>query len=247
MQRSDKDLIIKRFSKGLKTYGDNAVVQKQMASELFEMLLSNCGQKFENVFEFGCGSGSLTKLICDSLDYRTLRANDIVSESEKCIKDLSEDIIFCAGDIEALNLPQNSDLIISNATIQWVEDFEGLIEKFSHSLKKNGVLCFSTFGKNNFREISGTTAQKLNYKSLSELEFICSKYFDVVEAKENTVALNFETPKEVLKHIKKTGTNALSAQSWTKRDLNNFIQNYPKVDGMCTLTYHPMYFLLQKK
>ena len=57
----------------------------------------------------------------------------------------------------------------------------------------------------------------------------------------------FKTPIEVLKHIQSTGVNAISSETWTKKDLENFENGY---NNFCanrpTLTYNPIYVKIQK-
>ena len=63
---------------------------------------------------------------------------------------------------------------------------------------------------------------------------------------ETTEILEFETPKDVLKHIKNTGVNALSDTRWTKSDLINFEEKYPiNANGKYSLTYQPIYIKLE--
>jgi malonyl-CoA O-methyltransferase len=59
---------------------------------------------------------------------------------------------------------------------------------------------------------------------------------------EDIISLEFNSPKEVLKHIKNTGVNALSQTIWTKSDLINFEKNYPQTNQeKFSLTYNPVY------
>ena len=62
----DKSLVKKRFSKSLKTYDDNAIVQKQMAEKLVDFLPK---KEFNSVLEIGCATGLLTKQLKTKLSF----------------------------------------------------------------------------------------------------------------------------------------------------------------------------------
>lgn len=239
----NKDLIKKRFSRKLKSYNDNARIQKQMAENLIKLLDSF---NFSSVLEIGCGTGLLTNIVNEKIKYKKYTAIDIVPECKSYIEMVNPKIEFISSDIEIYieNL-QTYDLIISNASLQWVENLPEFIEKLILKLNPNGVLLFSTFGKENFREIYFILGKALIYFSKSELEKLLEKYLPQIEEEVRVMA--FKTPKDVLKHIQNTGVNAISTEVWTKKDLLNFEKEY---NSFCTnhptLTYNPIYVKIQK-
>lgn len=235
-----KELIAKRFARCLATYNNNAHVQKQMAEHLLSLLEHR--SYFDNILEIGCGSGVLTSAINKKLKFSTYIANDIVKECQSYIADINSDINFVSDDIENF-LEGNKtkyDLIISNASLQWIDNFPSFVLKLIHNLNKNGVLLFSTFGKENFREIAFVQGEKLNYYSKAEIYTMFKSLHPLVEEEIRVIA--FKTPKEVLKHIQKTGVNSLEEKFWTKQNLKNFEKGYNNVCSKSpTLTYNPMY------
>ena len=92
----DKELIKNRFKKSLKTYDENAFVQKTVAEKLVNLL--PC-KDFSNILEIGCGSGILTKIINEKYNPELYVINDIVAECEKYIKKtpIMNYIIFFRG------------------------------------------------------------------------------------------------------------------------------------------------------
>ena len=130
------------------------------------------------------------------------------------------------------------DLIISNASLQWVEDFENVINTLKNFLATNGELIFSTFGKENFREIYNILGTSLNYYSLNEF----ADMFPDSEIIPEIHILAFEDAKAVLKHLQATGVNGIENKSWTKGDLEKFEKAYK---SHCVkrpmLTYNPIY------
>ena len=241
----NKDLIQKRFAKNLDTYNDNAKTQKKMA----ERLLSFLDRKdFNDILEIGCGTGFLTQLVNEKFSFKTYTANDIVESCEKYVKEINPKINFIPADIEKAveNSDKKYDLIISNAVFQWVENLESFIKLLVSKLNDGGVLLFSTFGPENFREVNFVLGKTLPYYSANELQEIIKGYKSVIEQEMHVMA--FKTQKDILKHIKSTGVNALEMVSWTKTDMQKFENGYNNFcSGIPTLTYHPIYVKIENK
>ena len=241
----NKDLIQKRFAKNLDTYNDNAKIQKKMAERLLSFLER---KDFNDILEIGCGTGFLTQLVNDSFNFNTYTANDIVESCEKYVKEINPKINFIPADIEKAveNSDKKYDLIISNAAFQWVENLESFIKLLVSKLNDGGVLLFSTFGPENFREVNFVLGKTLPYYSANELQEIIKDYKNIVEQEMHVMA--FKTPKDILKHIKSTGVNALEMVSWTKTDMQKFENGYNNFcSGIPTLTYHPIYVRIDNK
>ena len=238
----NKELMRDRFAKNLKNYDKNAKIQKRMAERLMSFI-SNKSPK--NILEIGCGTGFLTKLIKENLNYEKLTTIDIVEECESYINNIDSEIEFIANDIEEfLKINTNNyDLIISNASLQWVENFEEVIISLKKILTPKGELIFSTFGPENFREIYHVIGTTLNYYSIFEIQKMFPN--SIIEPEIHIMA--FESPKDVLKHLQLTGVNGVENQTWTKKDLIKFENGY---QNLCsrrpTLTYNPIYIKTTK-
>ena len=97
-------------------------------------------------------------------------------------------------------------------------------------------MAFSVFGKDNLEEINSILNIGLNYPNLEN--FYGIKLFPLPPE-----VLWFNSPKEVLKHLKLTGVNAITQGIWTKTKLKNFDCEYRKLfgkDGRVRLTYKPV-------
>ena len=240
----NKELIKKRFGRKLKEYNENARIQKRMAEKLIKMLSSN--YECSEVLEIGCGTGLLTELAVNNISFQKYTAIDIVPECEEYIKSVNADIEFISGDIEAYIVSEKKyDLIISNASLQWINNLPDFINRLTEKLNDGGILLFSSFGMENFREIFYVTGKSLSYLSKKEYEKHLEKFNPIID--EEVWVMAFKTPKEILKHIQNTGVNALSSEVWTKNDLINFENEY---NVFCsnhpTLTYNPIYIKIQK-
>ncbi len=244
---NDKNLIKKRFEKGIKTYQQNAIIQKRMADKLIMLIKQYINlDKFDNIFEIGCGSGILTKVAKRSFIYKNYFLNDITDVSGLYPSDN-----FILGDIEQVNLSKKEyifDLIISNATFQWINDLNNLFKNLYMNLEKEGYFCFTTFGKENFIELKRVANIFLKYYSLENLSYILSSNnFEILHIEEDMNKLFFENPYQVLKHIKNTGVNSIKKAIWTKNKLNNFINTYQEFYTDISLTYHPIYIICKKR
>ena len=241
----NKDLIKKRFARNLGSYNDNARIQKQMAEKLVSFLKE---KEYNNILEIGCGTGLLTELAVENLKFEKYVANDIVEGCSEYVKNICPEIKFVSGDIEEL-LEQSDakyDLIISNAVFQWFDDLSDVINKLVQKLNKGGTLLFSTFGAENYREIFFVLGKTLPYFSKREIEEMIKAY--AYEIEEESRILAFNTPKDILKHIKLTGVNALEPTTWTKSDMIKFENGYNNFcSGVPTLTYHPIYVNIHNK
>ena len=237
----NKELIRKRFEKHLDDYNENAKVQKIMAKKLVSM----CEKKrYKNILELGCGTGLLTKEAVENLVFEKYTAIDIVPDCGNYIKQINDNIEFKHLEIESFDEYARYDLVISNAALQWTEDFEKTVRNIYESMQAGSEFIFTTFGKENFREIFYILGTSLSYYSEEELRDILPEISEILS---EIHVMSFKTPKDVLNHLKLTGVNAIKSNHWTKNDLKMFEQAY---SSLCVrvpiLTYNPVYIKLQK-
>lgn len=254
--QTDKEIIKKRFGKKLSSYHQEAVVQKDIAQKLADIFSQIYPQRIQKALEIGCGSGFLTKEFILRTKIDELYLNDIADsaqiETEKVLSKLATtNYQFLLGDAELLDFPSQLDLVFSSSCLHWFNDLQSFFEKVHGHLQKDGVLAFSSFGEYNFEEIKHSLGISLKYYSLQEQVDLLNNGFEVLKAVEWTESIRFETPMDVLKHIRKTGTNALSNKPFGKNHLKLFTEEYVKLftqdDNSVTLTYHPIIIIAKKK
>ena len=128
---------------------------------------------------------------------------------------------------------------MSNASLQWCEDFSGTIKKLKSLLNKNGVIAISIFGKDNMKEIKEVFNIGLNYPEIDEIKTLFSKNALICQKIET---VQFKTPLELLRHLKLTGVNAVSNRplnlSQIKKNLKFLDEKYQN-----KLTYNPIYII----
>lgn len=252
----NKDLVTHRFERANQSYAKHAVIQQKVATELLQ-LLHQCqpNTHFENVFEIGCGSGHLSTLFIEQFKYQHLYLNDLYHGVQQYFQN-TDQIQWCIGDIEAIAFPNNLDLILSSSALQWVKDLDAIIAKSSQSLKAKGLICFSTYGKKNLKEMKALTSHGLDYLSLEQIRIkLLNNGFEILHLTEQYEALKFEHPKQVLQHLQATGVTATSSAQfrWTKKSLEEFYLDYRRfIDTdehenlVYPLSYHPIYVVARR-
>lgn len=250
MQIINKNIVRQRFMQTAKSYDLNAIAQKEIAHQLLTRL-SAFSFSSDTMLEVGCGSGFLTKPLLSQFTFQKIILNDLYPIQNQLEQHLNgTNYSFIEGDAETIDWDTTFDLILSASTIQWFDDPCHFFKKCFDTIRPNGIFAFSTFSPNNFHEIEELTGVGLNYKTVSDLKQSLSPYFEILDLYEDKLTLNFQTPREVLKHISTTGVNGLSSKRWTKSSLAHFIQEYElKFKTSCgvTLTYAPIYIVARKK
>ncbi len=245
----DKRLIAERFARARDTYSQEARVQQQVAEKMMRLLPDI---RFRHIVEFGCGTGSYSRILLHQLQPETLLLNDLCPEMKEGLTDLllQDAVQFMPGDAEVLEFPEKTDLITSCSTLQWFNNPKRFFARCHSFLTDNGYLAFSTFGAENMREIRTLTGHGLDYLPVEKLNELLSPYFETVYAEEEIVPLPFATPLQVLQHLKQTGVTGTEKKIWTRGRLQAFCNGYIgqfSQDGNVSLTYHPIYIIARKK
>ena len=251
-----KQLIVNRFSKAQTTYDANALAQKEIASRLSDLISgaipSDCSWK--SMFEIGCGTGLLTRMLLSRFAFETVHLNDISDAFAPLFSGLNEryDYHFCAGDAEEVMLDRKYDLIVSSSVFQWFDHIPSFLEKIKQHLSSGGLFAFSTFGPENMKEIKALTGNGLVYFSREEWIELLSTHFQILQTEESIIEIRLDSPKEVLNHLKQTGVNAFKHQTtiWTPTKMRQFEKAYRdcfSVGNQVNLTYHPLYFVAKLK
>jgi len=249
----NKEEIERRFKRGMASYEENARVQKVVVERLEGMIVSAVGSPPEKILEIGCGTGLLTNRLRWNFPNAALYLNDLVRELCYHAGERNRVPRECCfpGDAEKLDFPSHFDLIASASTFQWFATPGETFRNLAAHLEEDGRMAFSTFGKDNLREIRLTTGGGLFYRCKEEMEELLSPYFVVEQVAEEFCVLEFESPLDVLQHLKRTGVNVSGNLTiWTKGRVNTFINDYNArfaMDGKVTLTYHPLYFICRKR
>lgn len=256
----DKEIIASRFCSAIKSYGREAVVQKRIAQNLFDMLYGALGDRERmSIAEVGCGTGFLSNLIYENFILKTNRCSHLMLNdlcpSMKTFFDGWQKTTFVCGDAEMIFNSESSraynakrfDVIAATSVIQWFEDQIGFLKSCRNHLKEGGLIALSSFGRNNFKEIRSLTGMGLEYLSLEEYKEALRPCFEISEAGEEEIRQEFSSPTDILKHLKATGVNGLRPTGgtaddiraiqagkefrWTKQRLSEFSREYIRLFG----------------
>ena len=155
----DNGDIARRFDKHAGTYDNFSLIQKDMSRECIDILRKMAGEyQFhpKSILELGSGTGHLTSLLCKTFPDAYITALDCAPSMIKIASDkLGEqrNLELLVANIEDFE-PQNTyDLIISNATIQWLSNPKEQMRYLNGFLTERSVSLHLTFGPKTFQEI----------------------------------------------------------------------------------------------
>lgn len=247
----DKALIARRFGGAFQTYDNSAVIQRLIAAELVRLMLLNDFSKNASFYEVGAGTGLLTDLILKTFTPSRLVANDLCLEAETSLAAISKTIKFVHGDAETLAVPEGCTTVVSCSAIQWFADIGEFFNLISQGLPGGGRFAFSTFGSENLKEIRDVFGVGLDYKTLEgHTALLEAAGFVVRHASETLEHLVLSTVPDLLRHIRETGTGGVAPTTLSVAQTRRFCRDYEAryaVEGGITLTYHPMYFIAEKR
>lgn len=216
------------FGKNFSTYDENAIIQKKVAENLTDFISKKFNnQKFDKVIELGCGTGIFTREFLKKFEINEIDLNDCFNTRDY-FKEINYKNFICDDMNEAI--VKNYDIVISSSSFQWIEDLEKLIESIS---KKSEKLAFSIYIDGNLKEIAEHFGVGLKYKKIEEILIILKKYFKNTEYYSEEKTLNFSSPIEALRHLKRTGVTIKNRTSIYD------IKSYKNT----LLTYNMAYFI----
>ena len=229
----DKKLIERRFAAHFATYNHHATVQEEICALLSDYVIQyiNSSKTAVNrALEVGAGTGFLTMKMLPAFPLATWYLNDLVPKALPYLKDisLSSSVMprYMFGDAENITLPHDLDLVVSASAVQWFDDIGSFISNLS--MQQGGVVALSSFASQNFKEIAYAT-QSNGLVYAEEQQYI--KWFEdsgyhVERVYSYIKEIYFESPLEVLRHLKYTGVNGIKSVQWNKRVLKEFSERY---------------------
>lgn len=199
----NKSRIRQAFQKALNDYDRHALIQQKMTINLMAHLQDYLpDMPLENVLELGCGSGMLSALLQKQISANYWLFNDLCDVQPQLAEKLPQSFDFYCGDAENFPFQRQFDLIASASAVQWFHQPDAFIAHCKTGLKANGLLAVATFGKDNLKEVRQITNIGLNYPTLSQWQTWLAKDFELLWCEDFKVILDFDTPLDVLKHLK---------------------------------------------
>lgn len=249
----DKVTMASRFGRHRDTYTDNAVVQTEVVDRMVDETaaqgifrrLTRLGYRPE-ILEIGSGSGLLTRRLVELLPDARLELWDLAGPAPDFAASCAT---FRQCDAE-LQLPrmgaESLDAVFSASTMQWFNSPEQFMRQLYRVLRPDGVAVLSTYTYGNMQQISALTGRSLPLERPDRLLDMARSAGLAVDYSLSYIRdLDFESPADVLRHLRLTGVNSLGATAGTARSL---MRRYPMMlDGRYHLTYCPMILILRRQ
>ncbi|GAB3947945.1 methyltransferase domain-containing protein [Kribbella albertanoniae] len=104
-----------------------------------------------SVVDLGCGPGGLTATLRDSWPEATIVGVDSSPQMIEAAQEFADDrLSFELGDVHDWSAPEGSlDVIVTNATLQWIPDQLDLLPGFVKALRPGGWLAIQIPGNGN--------------------------------------------------------------------------------------------------
>lgn len=152
----NKPLLRRAFDRAAASYDEAAVLQHEVAMRLTERL-DYMKLSPQVILDAGSGTGFCTLALAQRYPEANIIALDL---AEKMLQQArskvthSAQVKYLAGDVEQLALADQSvDLIVSNLTLQWCNDYQAAYQEFRRILRPGGCLLFTTFGTETLKEL----------------------------------------------------------------------------------------------
>lgn len=244
------------FHRGLATYHSAAVAQAQIAAILVDALqAAGAPDNFGRALEFGCGTGHLTAQILQRFRLNHLMVNDLVPDCAAVLQPILQahktQVTFHAGAIETLPLPMGLDLVASASTVQWVQDPAALICRLTTHLAPGGWIAISGYGRDHFAEIQalGGRAKAPSYLDPDDWRALLPTNLRLCSVARHSLPLQFPDGVSLLRHLRRTGVNAVAGRQWTRANLVDFENGLraarPNTNDL-SLTYSPVIIVAKR-
>jgi malonyl-CoA O-methyltransferase len=188
-------------------------------------------------------------MLLDSFPNATVKAVDISDAMVRVAREQtgSQRASFLCADAEAF-IAGKYDLITSNATFHWFRDLACTTENLYKMLDSGGILTFSYFGPNTYRElqesldlITGSSVIACtSFLTAKEIRDLLGSTFRVSAVEEREYQENFDSLRDLLDNIKLTGTRGVGSGSgvvWTRKLLESLEDTYLWHFGAIRATY----------
>lgn len=245
-----KQIITKRFDAACTTYENISQVQKHSA-EFLVKTLREIDSSFipQTVLDLGTGTGYIPEILLQYYPQSHYTLNDIAPKMVAMAKNkfsAHNNIDFCVGDMENIVF-KDYDLIISNLSLQWVNDLDAVIQKFYNKSRMFAFSCLldGTFGEwDSILKSYGLTSTLKQYPKLGNLILLCEEAnagrFCFVA---KNFQLTFANAYAFMQYLKNLGAGTGNATA-PLRVLRALIANH---DQPLTITYKIFFGIMQKQ
>ena len=198
-----------QFNRAALTYDLNCSVQNTVCLQAIQVLL-NHQKVFDNIADFGCGTGESTNGLMKHLECKRCYAVDFAEKLLTVAKNKLSYIdkiewIHCDFD-QPIKIAKPLDLIFCNMGLQWSSDVVKTLHLWQGYLKHHGLLLFSVPRADNFPELKEAIKPDfLNDKEIADV--LKANGYYLITQRFKRFEVQFTHQLEALKALKATGTN----------------------------------------
>lgn len=246
----DKERAAERFDAGRSTYDDNSPVQyaivDDLISDLYRLRLNRQIMLPGAVcLEIGCGTGALSRQLAQLTREGFLYLWDTNSEPPEgfaCSR-----FVSCDAEIQLCRTQSGRfDVIASASTIQWFNSPARFLNECYRVLRPGGIVLLTAFLRGNMNELAAAGGVSLALPDRNQWETMIPAGFETLSIDTKDYDMTFDSPVEVLRHLKLTGVNGLNRSTSNTNGLS-LIHRYPRMlDDKCHLTYRTIRLILKK-
>ncbi|MDE5733794.1 MAG: DUF452 family protein [Duncaniella sp.] len=239
-----KALVAERFAGAEETYDGAAQVQAGIAGRLLSLIPPEAfGGR---VIEIGSGTGLATAGLA-AMPHESLEAWDLhVTPSVAAIPGIKTR--RCDAETEIFTLADASvDLLVSASAVQWFNSLPAFLRQTLRVLTPGGTAAISTYGPETMAELHTALGTRSRFHTTEEIMRMMPPGLAVNDLREERVTLGFATPRDVMRHMRQTGVNAMGSGPSAAAAARALLARYPlDADGRAPLTYQPIHILLHK-
>ncbi|NLB63144.1 MAG: methyltransferase domain-containing protein [Fibrobacter sp.] len=243
-----KQRIAQQFSLQAHRYDQNSAIQELLAQRMAGCFMEPMGK----VIDVGSGTGHLATH-CLSHGAQSIQMLDLSDAMLDIAKQRILDskpyfsVQTWAGDAETYVPEQKFNWIISSAALQWFENPAKFIAHSKKWLRPQGVCALGSFGGKSWQELRQAYQQALGQKldnathdidaHLLQKWMMDAGYHNVQTFSE-IVVQQWNTPRELLRHLKYMGVTGVKTRPPLKRqELLDLEQALVQPDGTIKLTW----------
>jgi len=237
------------------TYEKSAQVQRYIRGKLIKKIPGPSTVK--SILDLGCATGEGAVALQNHMPHAKVLGVDISPDLIQKAKSLThaKKIVFTVADMDQLILPQSVDIIFSNATLQWANSLENVLNQCQKWLTPHGRLVATVFGPKTFVELGTSLRKVINADSrLPAATFLegpnlLSRFnavFRQVSMHQENIQRHYSSLRSLLQNIRNTGTQGKAAATpslWTPSLLakveNAYLQRHRSI-----LTSYQVFYIV---
>lgn len=261
-----KQGIRRNFARRAASYDRHAAVQRFMAQELLRRV-GGAVARASRILEIGCGTGYLTEQLRLANPRALLVALDLdpalVKRAQARIAP-DPKVAWVVADAEAWGGRGGFDLVIANASFQWLTRPEAALSAFYRSLNPGRTLAFSSLGPRTFQELGAslvTAAGSLGMAATPTIpaqsfldpeawtRLLNQAGFGQVDILREQLTVSFPSVVQFLKDLQATGATNPRPRPFSPRLLREFTARYKAIYGnnsSIPATYEIIWAVAQK-